>query len=120
MSEDQIAQHSIHDATRVCPQGWTPPITGRFNYLQPCPRPPSGRRSRKSGGSHLQSLALKAIQTHRRGGDENLLLSVTLQMLSDAWQLLPNCPNCTLASHCEDAIDAQIGLLGPNLPQDLP
>jgi hypothetical protein len=64
-------------------------------------------------------LALKAIQTHRGEGDENLLLSVTPQMLSDAWQLLPNCPNYALASHCQDAIDAQIGLLGPNLPQDL-
>jgi hypothetical protein len=44
---------------------------------------------------------------------------VTPQMLSDAWQLLPNCPNYILASHCQDAIDALIGLLGPNLPQDL-
>jgi hypothetical protein len=65
------------------------------------------------------SLALKAVQTHRGGGDENLLLSVTPQMLSDPWQLPPNCPNYTLASHCQDAIGAQIGLLGPNLPQDL-
>jgi hypothetical protein len=32
---------------------WIPPITNAFNYLQSCPRPPSGRRSPKRGGSLL-------------------------------------------------------------------
>jgi hypothetical protein len=44
---------------------------------------------------------------------------VTPQMLSDAWQLLSNCPNYTHVWHCQDAIDAEIGLLRPSLPQDL-
>jgi hypothetical protein len=65
------------------------------------------------------SLALKAIQTRRGGCADDLLPPVAPQMLSDAWQLLPNCPNYALATHCQDAIHALIGLLGTNLPQDL-